>query len=91
MDVPLLWKSYYGNEPLTLRLPDVWDTRVSGMPPREPLSDAVIRERIAEQPIGSRLRDLAKGKRRVMIAVDDLTRPTETNRLAPAVTAQPGG
>lgn len=89
MDVPLLWKSYYGNEPLVLRLPDAWDTRVSRMPPREPLSDAVISSRIAEQPIGSRrLRDLAHGKQRVVIAVDDLTRPTETHRLAPPVLSE---
>ncbi len=89
MDVRLVWKSYYGNEPLTLQLPDEWDAQVSGMPPRQPLSDAAIADRIAQAPVRSgRLRDLARGKRRVVIAVDDLTRPTEAHRLAPPVLSE---
>jgi len=49
------------------------------------LSDDAIRESILN-PIGApRLSDLAKGKEKVVIAIDDMTRTTQISRIFPYV------
>jgi nickel-dependent lactate racemase len=79
------WRSWYGKEEFRFPLPAGWklvDARMRGAPA---LTDSEIRERVG-QPIGSpSLRELARGRRSACIAVDDLTRPTETFRILPAV------
>lgn len=90
MIVELSWKSWYGNETLPLTFPDAWDTTVVRLPERSPLTDDAIAA-VLEQPIGSpRLTDLPLAGRRICIAVDDLTKPTQAYRIFPPLLAQLG-
>jgi nickel-dependent lactate racemase len=80
----LIW---YGNTTLEIDLPEDWDVDVCPM--RGASRPALSIEQMAaavRNPIGSApLRELAKGKRRVVIIFDDMTRPTRTYELAPVV------
>jgi len=70
---------------MELRFPEEWDVRVSNMRDAPDISDTEIR-RAFENPIGTpRVAELAKGKQSVVIAVDDLNRPTQTYRLMPFI------
>jgi nickel-dependent lactate racemase len=83
--VDLRWKAWYGEETITLGFPDEWNVRTIPMKDAPTLTDAEIRERILS-PIGSpRLRDVARGRKRAAIAIDDLDRPTEGSRILPHV------
>ena len=79
------WRSWYGKEEFRLALPEGWrliDARMRNAPT---LSDAQIQDQL-RQPIGSPpLRELARERRDACVAVDDLTRPTETFRILPEV------
>ena len=70
---------------LALEFPAAW--RVALCPPRDgpDVGEAGVRAAF-EHPIGApRLRELARGRRRPCIVIDDLTRPTPGRRLVPAV------
>jgi hypothetical protein len=75
---------------LTLDFPDGW--QVDSCPPRDgpDIGEAGIAQAFAG-PIGTpRLREIARGRRRACIVVDDLSRPTPGKRLVPAVLAELG-
>jgi nickel-dependent lactate racemase len=80
--------AWYGDEPLDLKFPAEWDVVTHW--PRTPPS--LSNEEIAtalENPIGQPpIRELARGKSRPAIIVDDLTRPTPAARVLPAVLRQ---
>ena len=82
------WRSWYGKEEFQHALPPGWrliDARMRGA---ATLTGAQI-EAGVNSPIGSpRLRELARGRRDACIAIDDLTRPTETFRVLPFVLAE---
>ena len=79
------WRSWYGKEEFRLTLPEGWRLIDARMRNARTLSDAQIQEQL-RQPIGSApLRDLARGRRDACVAIDDLTRPTETFRILPEV------
>lgn len=80
--------SLWNNErDIKLDFPPEWEAiecRMAGhdMPP---LSDSQINEAF-ENPIGSlRIRDLAKGKQKVVILFDDMSRPTPVQKILPFV------
>lgn len=80
--------SLWSNErEIRLDFPEEWDLvecRMAGhnVPP---LKDAQIHEAF-KNPIGTtRIRDLARGKRKVVILFDDLARPTPTGSILPFV------
>jgi len=80
----LLW---YDNSQLELEFPDSWD--VHFLPPkghdRPKLTPQQIEQAFAN-PIGTqRIRDLARGKKEVVILFDDITRPTRTYEILPYV------
>lgn len=81
------WRSWYGKEEFALPLPADWrlvEARMRGAPT---LTTAEIQARLA-RPVGSRpLVELARGRRDAVIAIDDLTRPTEAFRILPLVLA----
>lgn len=83
--VELLWKSWYGNEKISLGFPERWNLKVIPMKDAPVLTDAEIRDRILNPLDSPRIRELARGKKRVAIAIDDLDRPTETFRMLPTV------
>ncbi|MFB3886902.1 MAG: nickel-dependent lactate racemase [Thermodesulfobacteriota bacterium] len=72
---------------IRLNLPEEWDVVECRMAGHNfpPLSDSQIREAF-ENPIGTpRIRDLAKGKEKVVILFDDLARPTPVYKVIPYV------
>ena len=77
------WKSWYGNEQFELTFPDTWDVETAAMQDAPDISDEAIRRAFLE-PIGTpMLSNLAKGKKTAVIAVDDLSRPTQAYRMIP--------
>ncbi len=68
-------------------LPDSWDVTVYDIAgaKRPAMTPEQIRAALAS-PIGSpRLRELARGKKKVVIIFNDLTRPTKVSKVVPAV------
>lgn len=79
--------AWYGDEEISLTFPKEWNVRECRMVGHSeaPLSRENFRERLAH-PIGTEpLSELAKGKRKCAIIVDDLTRPTKANQVLPVV------
>jgi nickel-dependent lactate racemase len=77
--------AWYGDRVLELELPSSW--QVSTFWPRTPapLSDAELAAAF-EAPVGQPpIRELARGKRRPVVIVDDLTRPTPAHRVMPII------
>lgn len=81
--VDLWWKSWYGNEKTQISLPESWDTKTFTLNSPPPITDQQIKEQILNPCGCPPLSQLAKSKKTVCIAVDDLTKPTEAFRIAP--------
>jgi lactate racemase len=80
--------AWHGDRPLKLTFPDDWRVTTLWPDTAEPLSDAAIVDAL-EHPIGQPpIRELARGKSRPMVVVDDLTRPTPAGRVVPFVLRQ---
>jgi nickel-dependent lactate racemase len=80
----LIW---YGNTTLEIDLPEEWDVEYCPMRGALRPSMSIKQMQAAiRNPIGTpRLGELARGKKRVVIIFDDMTRPTRTYELAPIV------
>ena len=77
--------AWYGDTRIELRFPAEWTVKIFGDQFIPTLSDSKIQHKI-RTPIGSPpLSELAAGKSRVSILLDDLSRPTPTARLLPVV------
>ena len=84
-----LWEYEWSDNPreVDYYLPDSWDVKVHDIAGahKPELNDQQIEAAIAS-PIGTRrIRDLAKGKKKVVILFDDMSRGTPTWRIAPVV------
>ena len=87
-DVQLRTKAWFGDEPLSISFPPAWKIVEVGPRDAPALSDTAMREKL-NQPIGCPpLREIAKGKTRCVIIVDDLTRPTPAADLLPSIIAE---
>lgn len=87
MEITLPHNAFQGNAPVTLTLPEEWQVTCHSMPgdSMPALSGEEIRRRL-EAPVGAPpLSELAKGKQRVCIVFDDITRGTPTQPMARAV------
>jgi len=76
--------AWYGDSDIALLFPSDWDVRVCHMEGKDapPLTHKGFQAAF-DRPIGSsRLRDLARGKQEVVIAFDDLSRPTRVGQIA---------
>ncbi|HTU02937.1 MAG TPA: nickel-dependent lactate racemase [Candidatus Sulfotelmatobacter sp.] len=83
--VALPWGCWYGRRPLRLTFPAKWKVQRAGMADRPDLGPADLARAFAS-PIGQEpIRKLAEGKRTAVIAVDDLTRPTQAFRFLPHI------
>ena len=84
-DVP--WAAWREPETIKLTFPDNWDVslcKMNGADAPE-LSQDDIRSAL-NNPIGTpKLSELAKGKEKVVIVVDDMTRTTPVSRIIPSV------
>ena len=77
------WGSWYGNTPFEFTFPDEWKVIKSSMKDGPDVPDEQIEEAF-RHPIGTKpLAELARGRKNAAIAVDDLTRPTQTYRILP--------
>ena len=78
---------WYGDTELEIDFPDSWDVTVCRMHGHDasPLSEDGIRKAFAN-PIGTRtIKELAKGKKEVVILFDDMSRATPTAVMIPYV------
>jgi nickel-dependent lactate racemase len=77
------WKAWYGDELKDFLFPDSWQIKVVTM--KECSSSTSYEyEKAFNNPIESRkIQEVAKSKKSVAIAVDDLTRPTSANLVFP--------
>jgi len=86
VDIP--WGAWYNNEPFSLQFPDDWKVETATMADAPEIAEDEIQKAFAH-PIGSpRIAEMAKGKKTVTIAVDDLTRPTEAYRFLPYIISE---
>ncbi len=85
LDVPLSTAAWYGDPLLPLSFPPEWDVVVHGPDLPEPIDATGIRAAMDRPVQAPKLRELASGVRRVVIVVDDLTRPTPVEQVLPIV------
>ncbi|TFG13419.1 MAG: DUF2088 domain-containing protein [Promethearchaeota archaeon] len=81
------WAAWCEPQYLDLTFPDSWEVTKCQMngAEAEELSDEAIRESILN-PIGTALlSDIAMGKKKVVIAIDDMTRTTQISRIFPHI------
>jgi lactate racemase len=77
--------AWHGDRELPLAFPTDWDVSIVRPDTPAPLSEAEIAG-VFEQPVGHpRISELARGKSRPLVIVDDLTRPTPADRVLPFV------
>jgi len=62
-----------------------WQVRVYRLQKARPLQDSDIQNAFSNPTGTKRLSELAKGKKRVVIIVDDLSRPTPAHRFIPTI------
>jgi nickel-dependent lactate racemase len=81
------WAAWREPESLNLEFPDSWEVvkcQMNGAESQE-LSDDAIRSSILN-PIGTKgLSEMAVGKERIVIAIDDMTRTTQISRIFPHI------
>lgn len=77
--------AWYGDQDLAIEIPPRWDVEVLAPSTPPPIGGGDI-ENALMRPVGAPpLRDLARGRRRPLIIVDDLTRPTPTHVVMPYI------
>lgn len=83
--ISLRTAAWYGDFPIDVPVPDSW--RLSSCRPQTgpPLTDAQIADRLESPAAQAPIRDLARGRTRVAIIVDDLNRPTPAARVIPTI------
>jgi nickel-dependent lactate racemase len=81
--VPLLSGAWFGDHTIEIAFPSAWDVTVVGRKEVRALSEGEMRERL-RRPFGTPpLAELARGRRRAAIVIDDITRPTPTASILP--------
>jgi len=77
--------AWYGDRLVTVAVPASWQVTTLAPPSASALTDAQISER-CESPAGQPpIRELARGRARPLIIVDDLNRPTPAARVLPII------
>ncbi len=85
MTVRIPWRAWYGDQELEIRTPSSWQVRAYWPDDAPDIGDEGIEQAFAA-PIGTgAIAELARDKRRVAIAVDDISRPAPAARLMPIV------
>lgn len=80
-------KAWYGDEEMELQFPETWEVHECRMAGHDtpPVSDEQLREAL-RHPLGTApLREMAQGRKQVVILIDDLTRPAPTWKILPYV------
>jgi len=80
--------AWYGDRMIALDIPSSWHLRTFWPQTPRPLSESELVAAF-EAPVGQPpIRELARDKRRPVIIVDDLTRPTPAHRVMPLILKQ---
>lgn len=80
-------KAWYGDEEMELQFPETWEVQECRMAGHDTpaLSDEHLRGAV-QRPLGAEpLRQMARGRKQVVILFDDLTRPAPTWKILPFV------
>ncbi|GIX05766.1 MAG: hypothetical protein KatS3mg115_0169 [Candidatus Poribacteria bacterium] len=78
-------KAWYGDVRCTLPVPEEWEVLSSGLGELRPLSPAE-RDRALDRPIEAEpIEEIARRARSAVIVVEDITRPTPTRQIVPAL------
>jgi len=86
--VSVPWGLWYSKVPFEMSFPDEWKVIHCGMKDGPDIPDAQIEEALLH-PIGTKpLSELARDRKSAAVAVDDLTRPTQTYRILPILLSQ---
>jgi len=83
--VSIPWAAWYENSTLEIAFPDDWNVEKAEMGDAPEATDDELRKAFAHPIDSPTIAELARGKKTVAIAVDDMTRPTEGYRLMPFV------
>lgn len=88
MNLRIPWRAWYGDDWYELSFPDGWNVQAF-WPADAPDIGAEGIEAAFQKPIGAPpLSELARGKRWVSIAIEDISRPTPVARLMPLIMRQ---
>lgn len=83
--IHLPWGAWYENKIFNLDIPNHWKVNYCRIEDKTALNDKEIREAF-EKPVESkRIKDLASNKTKIVILIDDLSRPTQTYRIMPFI------
>jgi len=83
--VKVPWAAWRDPEFLEIELPDNWDVSVCRMNGNSEIKEKQVQDSILN-PIGTeRISELAKGKEKIVIVVDDMTRTTPIYQIMPFV------
>lgn len=80
-------KAWYGDEDMALQFPETWEVHECRMVGHDTpaLSDEQLRQALLH-PLGTEpLREMAQGRKKVVILFDDLTRPAPTWKMLPFI------
>lgn len=86
--IELQTSAWYGDQSVSLEFPDQWEVQVTGDQALSALSDSAIRQSILLPIASPPLSELAAQRKRAVILIDDLTRPTPTAQLLPIIIDQ---
>jgi nickel-dependent lactate racemase len=88
MRVQVPWQAWYGDTVQELAFPAGWDVTVASMADAPAAGEGAIQQALLH-PIGTPpLRELARGRQKAAIVVEDITRPLRTASILPAVIAE---
>jgi len=86
--VRLPWAAWFGDRELELHMPEHWRVHVCNMRNARALSADQMRAALQNLIAAPPLREMVNGCKSVVIAVDDLSRPTPTHVLLPHLLAE---
>lgn len=79
--VKIPWGSWYADDTCELSFPGTWDVNSYSISDAPRMDDSAIRT-VFQNPAGTApLREIAAGRRNVVIAVEDITRPVRMERI----------
>jgi nickel-dependent lactate racemase len=86
MMVTIPWKAWYGDEQFELVFPSGWEVTLFPMQDGIPIEEENIRSALSSPIASPLLSVIAKGKKKAVIVVDDISRPTPAHKILPFIT-----
>lgn len=86
MMLTIPWKAWYGDEQLKLTFPSGWEVTLFPMQDGVPIEGEKIKGALSSPIASQPLSVIAKGKKKAVIVVDDISRPTPAHKILPFIT-----